>query len=661
MDFVNNIVRTYGTDFLSIAAAWIVSITLFAALIIYLAKHPHKRTMPLKTVFILMFLGGTAMYCAFYYRELMQAVEYIRVNGHSKNATFEWAASENASWFYIPYVIVKSVIEVGMMFYGRGNNSIFYSMPESKSPLAVFLFWLIQLIAFYTAASALIIRFGSELLRWIRITTSRVSNVNLIFGINPDSLALGRNIAALDDNIVIFVDSALNENYEASIQDLGGIAYSSHDALKATTSFIHDIHLKPGQTNFRLYAVSDEYDKNMQYARDVSASLEEMGVPPEQTKLVLLGIEEWKGMFFYSSETQYGYGSVESFYDFDLSARLLIHLYPLCNAIKFDENGLASEDLTVLIVGFGRIGHEVLRKVVASGQFEGSSFRVAVYDPQFEKRTGFFMSQYRTMFNKYNIGFYAHEGRGTEMFKFVEDNAPKLKYIVICLDNRDTARDIAVQMIDRLHTLGYSQNVYTCDTKSVRCYSQYAKECETHWIYDSDLLYSGELDKYAIELNHRYVGGKDRNEDWKNCPYFDRMSSRASVDYLMPLISKIKADKDELTQEQRENLAKSEHLRWCAFHYTSGFKVMERDEFIGRIKAWQEEMREKGVSRIKLTKDLKTRKHVCLVDWDELDEISELENSFTLGSRDYKELDRANIDMVVELMKNAEQEKPNGK
>ena len=49
------------------------------------------------------------------------------------------------------------------------------------------------------------------------------------------------------------------------------------------------------------------------------------------------------------------------------------------------------------------------------------------------------------------------------------------------------------------------------------------------------------------------------------------------------------------------------------------------------------------------------------MDWDELDEISDLENSFTHGSRDYKELDRANIDMVVELMKNAEQEKPNGK
>ena len=241
------------------------------------------------------------------------------------------------------------------------------------------------------------------------------------------------------------------------------------------------------------------------------------------------------------------------------------------------------------------------------------------------------------------------------MFQFIEENAATLKYIVICLDNRDTARDIAVQMIDRLNTLGYSRNVYTCDSKGVRCYSQHTEECESHWLYDSDLICSGELDRYAMELNHRYVGGKDAKEDWKQCAYFDRMSSRASVDYLIPLIRKIKADKGSLTQEQRENLAKSEHLRWCAFHYTSGFDAMGKDEFVERINSYLEEIRENGKSRIRITKDIDTRKHVCLVDWDELDEISDLENSLTGGKRDYKELDRANIDMIIELINDDEE------
>ena len=258
------------------------------------------------------------------------------------------------------------------------------------------------------------------------------------------------------------------------------------------------------------------------------------------------------------------------------------------------------------------------------------------------------------MFANYDISFEPHGGRGNKIFKFLQDNAARLNYIVICLDDRDTARDIAVHMVDRLQTMGYSKNVYTCDSKSVRCYSQYAKECETHWIYDSELLYSGELDKYAMELNHRYCGGKDANEDWKNCDYFGRMSSRASVDYLMPLIRRMKTKMNAgtLTHEQRENLAKSEHLRWCAFHYTFGFDVMEREEFIARIKARQDELREHGQSKIKITKDSKKMLHVCLVDWDELDEISRIENSITNGNRNYKDSDRMNVDMVTELMKN---------
>ena len=107
---------------------------------------------------------------------------------------------------------------------------------------------------------------------------------------------------------------------------------------------------------------------------------------------------------------------------------------------------------------------------------------------------------------------------------------------------------------------------------------------------------------------------------------------------------------DTLTDEQRENLAKSEHLRWCAFHYTCGYDVMEKEEFIRRVKNYQDEIMKLGSSRIKVTKDSGKMLHVCLVDWDELDEISEIENSITNGNKDYKASDRANVDMVAKLM-----------
>lgn len=148
------------------------------------------------------------------------------------------------------------------------------------------------------------------------------------------------------------------EDYESSIRESGGVVCSGNDALKASPEFLRRIRIKPGGINFRLFALSDEYDKNMQYARNMSASLEKIGVLPEQTGLILLGTDEWKGMFFQAEGNQYGYGSVISFDEYEMSARLLMNKYPLCNAINFDADGRAAEDTDVLIVGFGRMGHE---------------------------------------------------------------------------------------------------------------------------------------------------------------------------------------------------------------------------------------------------------------------------------------------------------------
>ncbi|MBQ6919533.1 MAG: hypothetical protein IJQ74_04325, partial [Synergistaceae bacterium] len=79
--------------------------------------------------------------------------------------------------------------------------------------------------------------------------------------------------------------------------------------------------------------------------------------------------------------------------------------------------------------------------------------------------------------------------------------------------------------------------------------------------------------------------------------------------------------------------------------------VMEKEEFLQRVKKRVAEIREHGRSSVKMTKDMDKKLHVCLVGWDELDDISEMENALTHGNADYKENDRRNVDMVMELMK----------
>ena len=621
-------------------------------LLIYISKNPNQKTDLLRTTFFVMFIFGMILYCSCNYLVLENAALESPEKLHKE---LIWVKSEYSSLFYIPYVIIRSIIDVGRMFSGYPNGDAFYSLPISRNPLFVFLFLLINLVAFSTTATALIARFGNDLLRWVRINAQKISDIILIFGVNDDSITLGRNIIGKKGDIVIYVDRGIDAKNLSLIRSMGGIAYSDNQALKADDSFLSRIRVQPGEIKLRLYALSDEYDKNLQYSLMMLDSLGKKNISPEQTELVLLGTAESKGIIFQSSNNQYGYGNVLSFDEYEMTAHLLVHEYPLCNAINFDSDGRALEDINVLIIGFGRIGHEVLRKVVANGQFEGNNFCAAIYDPRFENRAGFVQFQYPKMFENYNIRFEPQEGRSTKIFSFLQENASKLNYIVICIDDNYMTRGMALRIVDRLQTLGYSKNVYTCDKKSVRCYSQNVRGYEAHFIYDSDILFSEELNKYAVELNHKYLGGESIIEDWKKCSYFDRMSSLAAVDYLIPLIGRINAGK--LTPEQRENLSKSEHLRWCAFLYSFGFDVMSKEEFIKRIKQRNQEIEQYGKSSIKLTKDMENFKHVCLVSWDELDELSKIENSLTQGNIDYKNYDRQNIDMVMELIQAKFQEK----
>ena len=72
MSSIEELFQSYGID---IIIAWVLSTVIFATLIIYISKHPHKRTMPLKAMFIFMFFGGMAIYCILNYWKLSLAFD----------------------------------------------------------------------------------------------------------------------------------------------------------------------------------------------------------------------------------------------------------------------------------------------------------------------------------------------------------------------------------------------------------------------------------------------------------------------------------------------------------------------------------------------------------------------------------------------------------
>lgn len=147
-------------------------------------------------------------------------------------------------------------------------------------------------------------------------------------------------------------------------------------------------------------------------------------------------------------------------------------------------------------------------------------------------------------------------------------------------------------------------------------------------------------------------------ENWFRCDYFSRMSSRASADFADAFIKASGMTKEQILSPDwkpdavlLENLGKTEHLRWCAFHYTMGFRPMTEAEYESRCTAYRKEIAENGSSNIRIGKDLTKRIHACLIDWDALDELSARENAVTGNDTDYKQMDIDNVLLLPELLK----------
>ena len=130
------------------------------------------------------------------------------------------------------------------------------------------------------------------------------------------------------------------------------------------------------------------------------------------------------------------------------------------------------------------------------------------------------------------------------------------------------------------------------------------------------------------------------------------MSCRASADYLFSLFERLDLGNiDELPADLMDTLARSEHLRWCAFHYSMEYEHMDEKCWDERALLYLKDIAEKGKSDIRISKDSTSKQHACLVGWDELDILSKKENDVTGGKIDYKRMDYDNIIAVFDIYK----------
>jgi len=559
----------------------------------------------------------------------------------------------------LPLAIVRALLGVCGMYVGKMDLGAISGAPLMDREWMQLLFWIVHLLALYATASAAITTVGAEALRKLRLWLARWGSLHLIYGVNDNTLSLGKKLLAESAGAVVFIDSKPDASHTGAIAKIGCVLRSDESALKADRRFVKTIGAHRKGRKITLYALEDTPSANLHYAKQMLRTLESYQLAPEDTRLVIQCQENTAAAQLQTSAEAYGYGFVSVVQEAGLAARLLIRHYPPCNYIHFKENGAATENFEALIIGFGKVGQSVLRQLVMNGQFEGSTFRATVVSPDCDAVKGHFSSNYGQTLKNYDIQFLNCDARSEQMYTYLSQREGNLKYIVLCAGSKQANDEIAGNLTEYFQSKGVEIPVFLCSHQGVKQLYPEILAAKAHELYSPEVLSLTELDAMAMAVNYRYENDKTKTplEHWMVCDYFSRMSCRATADFAPANLAMAGVTLDQvrkqgwkLTPEQLETMSKTEHLRWCAFHYCMGFTPMTDEEYDQRAALFIQQQAE-GKKTLKIGKNMQNRTHACLIGWEKLAELSRKESAITGRPVDYHAMDMDNVMVITELLR----------
>lgn len=609
----------------------ILSTALLLAMVLNLALKPAFSARLTTICMIIAFVGGIIIY----------GVGFAETTGDI-----------GLSMIRTPFCVIK-------MFVGINDYGSIEGTSPVGTPFRIVVFWIIHLLAFYSMASAAMFTLGEEVLRYLRMALSARGDLTLIYGINERSISFGKKCREAGSGSVVFIDENADHSTVTDLNNMGMSVISGPSAVSSDKSVMR--RLRVSHRNINVFAM-DEEDKDLFYALGLKDALREAGVSPEKTAITLPGAEDIITSMLQVSADQYGYGYVNVYDSAMLSARALIKTCPPWELVRFGSDGRAQEDFDCAIVGFGRHGQAVLKQLLMNGQFADSTFHAAIFSPNYENEAGYMKAECASMFENYDISSFKAEGKSIEFYNYVDRHISTLKLIAVCTGNEDGDREISDNLMMYLKRR-HAENicVVRCGKEGIRYQETVGSPIITVNIYSLEYLSAQKADHDAIIINGTYDDSERTDwEKWVACDSFSKMSSRASADFIPAFIHASGLTADEIREgswppaaDVLEVLGETEHLRWNAFHFVMGYSPMSSGEFDERAEIYRKHI-EKGLPGIRLSKNSENRTHACLISWDELDALSEMESSVTGRDVDYKQYDINNVLIIPEILRQGE-------
>lgn len=339
------------------------------------------------------------------------------------------------------------------------------------------------------------------------------------------------------------------------------------------------------------------------------------------------------------------------------------------------------KDISVLLVGCGDTGMELLKAMVWCGQMVGYSLKINVVDQCADKREKEFLRLCPDIsLEEYHIRFITADVRTSDFTDILDrecqdttyavvstgddevniDTAVYLRRYFLCADKQAFSRSpkICLRVIDSLK----SRQIDSLSTSRGDSYG-FATFGSPEQIFRADHLTESPLEKLAIGVHLAYFGvlrgtGEEKQEAMRSYfkQEFNQRSSFATALHIKyklfacgikgisgkPVTEEQIKEFEEKMKDSKpfwEEIAELEHRRWNAFVRTEGFSTAS----VGDVRAY-----------FPLTKyhvHYFAKLHPTLVEWKDLDRIGEELEPILGKKRDFKESDFDIVKQIPDILR----------
>lgn len=450
-----------------------------------------------------------------------------------------------------------------------------------------------------------------------------------------------------------------------------------------------EMRLKSGHDRYEFYLVSENEDKNTQTARaliskyggikDKSIYIKAFVNKGPETEL----LERVVYSIYHPDPNNTGYIEQNinlSFIDkTELFCNNLVYEHPLYETADDGKN------VSVMIVGCGETGMTMLKTVLWSGQIYGHRLKVRVYDKNADRCRAVFEKKCPELdkAHGYDVKFYSVDAETSDFERLITSNGQAESATVAYVFTGDEDFNINTSVFlygifRKNRDFGKTPPIYTWTRSGEKLanFSSHNKEYlekrnivltgNIESIYEKKMIFLTELERLALgaHLCYNCALGENENTDrykqarqsFVNTEYNRRSSMAAAIHFRtklyifnMWLKENMPDSKEDLrdifertvgdkNSEIAVILAENEHERWNAFMRSEGYSSTDT------------ETAQKYGRDTKKDRDDYSKLHLCITDWDSLDEAENKFNAFGYA-KEKKDFKKSDFDICSNIFK----------